>query len=130
MGACLEWAVGRGGAAQGKCCASDTFMAPPPTPSPIGCGENRLPYKAIVDFVVDPSTMTVTMREEDLERLRSGDAAVASAMTRLRDVRQVRRSARLKGKRQNYRDLRLEIMNRNEQVTRSKKFSCIHYEQY
>ena len=47
--------------------------------------------------------MTVTMREKDLERLRNGDAVIAQAMTKLRDVRPVRRSDRLRGKTVNYR---------------------------
>ena len=50
-----------------------------------------------------PAPMTVTMREKDLERLRNGDAVVAQAMTKLRDVRPVRRSDRLRGKTVNYR---------------------------
>ena len=50
-----------------------------------------------------PAPMTVTMREKDLERLRNGDAVVAQAMTKLRDVRPVRRSDRLRGKTVKYR---------------------------
>ena len=48
--------------------------------------------------------LTVTVREDDLERLRNGDEAVARAITRLRDVRPVRRSDRLRGRTVNYRE--------------------------
>ena len=46
----------------------------------------------------------LTMRERDLERLRSGDVDVVNAVTRLRDVRPVRRSERLRGAQRNYRE--------------------------
>jgi len=55
-------------------------------------------------FTPDVTPMTVTMREKDLERLRNGDAVIAQAMTKLRDVRPVRRSDRLRGKSVNYRN--------------------------
>ena len=47
--------------------------------------------------------LTVTMREKDVERLRNGDATVSRAITKLRDIRPVRRSARLRGRVVNYR---------------------------
>ena len=46
--------------------------------------------------------LTVTMREKDVERLRNGDATVTRAITKLRDVRPVRRSERLRGRTVNY----------------------------
>ena len=48
--------------------------------------------------------LTVTLREDDLERLRNGDEMVARAITRLRDIQQVRRSGRLRGRTVNYRE--------------------------
>ena len=48
--------------------------------------------------------MTVSMREDDLERLRRGDDVVTRAITRLRDLQPVRRSLRLRGRRRNYRE--------------------------
>ena len=48
--------------------------------------------------------LTVTLREDDLERLRNGDQTVARAITRLRDIQQVRRSGRLRGRAVNYRE--------------------------
>ena len=48
--------------------------------------------------------LTVTLREDDLERLRNGDETVARAITRLRDIQQVRRSGRLRGRAVNYRE--------------------------
>ena len=52
-------------------------------------------------FVPDSGThmATITMREGDLERLRRGDTTVTEAITKLRGVRQVRRSKRLAEKR-------------------------------
>ena len=47
-------------------------------------------------FVPDSGTpMTITMDEDDLGRLRSGDAIISQAITKLRDVKKVRRSKRL-----------------------------------
>ena len=47
-------------------------------------------------FVPDSGTpMTITMDEDDLGRLRSGDAIISHANTKLRDVKKVRRSKRL-----------------------------------
>ena len=48
--------------------------------------------------------LTVTMREKDVERLRNGDATVTRAITKLRDIRRVRRSERLRGRAVNYRE--------------------------
>ena len=48
--------------------------------------------------------LTVALREDDLERLRNGDETVARAITRLRDIQQVRRSGRLRGRTVNYRE--------------------------
>ena len=48
--------------------------------------------------------LTVTLREDDLERLRNGDETVARAITRLKDIQQVRRSGRLRGRTVNYRE--------------------------
>ena len=39
--------------------------------------------------------MTITMDEDDLGRLRSGDAIISQAITKLRDVKKVRRSKSL-----------------------------------
>jgi hypothetical protein len=54
---------------------------------------------------LDTQPVMVTMREKDLDRLRRGDAAVTEAITKLRDLRPVRRSARLRTQqRPNYRE--------------------------
>ena len=51
-----------------------------------------------------PTPLTVTLRDDDLERLRNGDATIARAITRLRDIRPVRRSERLRRRTVNYRE--------------------------
>ena len=48
--------------------------------------------------------MTITMREDDLERLRRGDTTVTEAITRLSTLRPVRRSPRLRGLQRFYRE--------------------------
>ena len=50
------------------------------------------------------SAVVWTMREDDLDRLRRGDEVVTRAITRLRNLRPVRRSTRLRGTRLNYRE--------------------------
>jgi hypothetical protein len=54
---------------------------------------------------LDTTPVMVTMREKDLERLRTGDPQMVTAMTRLKDITPVRRSSRLRVQtRRNYRE--------------------------
>lgn len=48
--------------------------------------------------------MTISLNEDDLDRLRNGDDVIARAITRLRDLEPLRRSDRLRGRRRNYRE--------------------------